>query len=121
LVCLLRCAATVSDREVCRHLRAFVKSSALTGSSERELQRLAVLALSRSPDKEDVKLIENVLFGMATPDVRMCAAISLATIGGKASADLLAKAEASERYYFVRHWIAAARRISSSVNPTLSP
>jgi TolB-like protein len=121
LVDLLRCSATVADADVHQHVRGIVSSMALTCRRERELQRSAVLALGRSADAQDVELLQKVLVGSATPDVRLCAAVTLAGIGGDGPSKILAKAEASEQYYFVRHWIAAARQISANSTAASRP
>jgi len=116
-LCIL--SATVSDAEVLQYVRTIVTEFALRGLHERSLQQAAVLALAGSPDPRDIDLLEKVLLGSATPDVRMFAATALSTIPNDRANQVLLNAELKEQYYFVRHWITAARQIRGKSN--LSP
>lgn len=65
------------------------------------------LAISAKP--EHAHSFGEVLGSSVTPDIKLSAILSLRYIGNEQAAGILANAETQEPYYFVRHWITAAR------------
>jgi tetratricopeptide (TPR) repeat protein len=79
----------------------------------RDVARKALVALARVGDTDDIPLLAKILSDSPYWDLRMYAAGVLGSIPSKASLIVLGKAAEQEPFYFVRHFIQAARRRSS--------
>ncbi|MDP6527251.1 MAG: HEAT repeat domain-containing protein, partial [Kiritimatiellia bacterium] len=107
---LLKAVSSNGDKNLRRAVARMLQvACAEKAGDPRKLIKAAIVALGAVGDHEDVPVIAKLLSDSSFWDVRCYAAAALGQIGGEGGLRALASIESKEPYYFVRHWIQAAR------------
>ncbi|MDP6526901.1 MAG: HEAT repeat domain-containing protein, partial [Kiritimatiellia bacterium] len=107
---LLHAVITNGDKNALQAVRKILQAArGEKAGKARRVVKTALTALGTVGNHEDVPVIARYLSDSPFWDVRCYAAAALGQLGGKESLRALTSAEPKEPYYFVRHWIQAAR------------
>jgi hypothetical protein len=97
------------SQEVSRPIYNYVPNEKISRTLDDSKAVQAILACGRNRDTKAIPLLADTLRGSPFFQHRMYAAMALGAIGTKKSVEALEGAEKIEPFYFVRHWIQAAK------------